>query len=179
MDSLVIIDQKFRGMIQYGTFDQKKIDSLQKLKGPEWASYVKKVNEGEIGFGNQIRDSLTHLQNKLDSIVRKSFIETIKIYGYPSFKRTKSYDTFVITLHLMGDNDMELFKPLFLAEVKRGNMPAEEYAAWFDRNNLIHGKMQLYGEYNKEFPCLEDLATSNQERRAIGLKPLRKNKCHE
>jgi hypothetical protein len=56
-------------------------------------------------------------------------------------------------------------------------MHGGDYAIWMDRYLLMEGKPQLYGEYNKAYPCVKDLNKSNKERKKLGLEPLKENRC--
>ena len=61
-----------------------------------------------------------------------------------------------------------------------GRMPPLDYAKWYDRYLLqTCGKKRLYGEYAQinKFPCVEDINLTNEARKKIGLKPIKKSVC--
>ena len=179
-DSLKIVldemgeqDQKHRWELMYGTNIQSEIDSINNLSIEDIKRIVREHN---INNKPQI-DSLWKIQEKIDLENRDKLIEIIKIYGFPSPKRTKSNTTNNILLHFLSKEDFELLNPIFLDEIKNGNMPGEIYAAWYDRILYVEGNPQLYGEYITKYPCVESLEKTNSERKKIGLKRLRKNNC--
>ena len=177
MDSISVDDQKYRLQLMLGELDKHKLDSLNKLPFNSFWDRVNKVGRKEVGFSRQISDSLWNIQNRLDSLNAIKFIEIINKYGYPSYKRTKSYTSSTISLHLIGKLYFDRLLPLFTSEQQKGNMPSDEFARWFDRNNLVSGKKQLFGEYNSKYPCVDNIIETNSERKKIGLKPLKKNNC--
>jgi hypothetical protein len=179
-DSLKIVldimgeqDQKHRWEIMYGTNIQSEIDSINSLSIEDKKRIVREHNKNN----KQQIDSLWKIQEKIDLENRDKLIEIIKIHGFPSPKRTKSNTTDYILLHFLSEEDFELLNPIFLDEIKKGNMPGEIYASWFDRILYVKGELQLYGEYLSNRPCVENLEKTNMARKKIGLKRLRKNKC--
>lgn len=177
MDSIKMDDQKYRYQLLLGELDVAKLDSLKKLSHKKFQERIINVGIKKIGFNKQTSDSLWKLQNKLDSINAIKFIEIIAKYGYPSYKRTKSYASSSLSLHLIGNLYFDKLLPIFKKELEIKNMPPNEYARWFDRNNLISKKQQLYGAYHAKYPCVESIEKTNIERKKIGLKPIKKNKC--
>ena len=179
-DSLKIVldimgeqDQKHRWEIMYGTNIQSEIDYINSLSIEDKKRIVREHNKNN----KQQIDSLLKIQEKIDLENRDKLIEIIKIHGFPSPKRTKSNTTDYILLHFLSEEDFELLNPIFLDEIKKGNMPGEIYASWFDRILYVKGELQLYGEYLSNRPCVENLEKTNMARKKIGLKRLRKNKC--
>jgi len=166
-------DQKHRWEIMYGTNIQSEIDSINSLSIEDKKRIVREHNKNN----KQQIDSLWKIQEKIDLKNRDKLIEIIKIHGFPSPKRTKSNTTDYILLHFLSEEDFELLNPIFLDEIKKGNMPGEIYASWFDRILYVKGELQLYGEYLSNRPCVENLEKTNMARKKIGLKRLRKNKC--
>lgn len=178
LDTLKGLDQKYRWQLTFWETDTKRIDSLRKLSPEEiilWTTIKKeRITPDQI----KVLDSLDKLQERLDSLNAISLLKIIEKYGYPSYKRTGSRVTTLLILHLTGEWYYQYLTPLFFVELQKGTMPPDEFARWFDRNQLMMKKKQLYGEYNNQFPCVEDLAKTNIERKKIGLKPLKKNKCN-
>lgn len=179
-DSLKIVldimgdqDQKCRWELMYGTNIQSEIDSINRLSIEDKKRIVREHQKNN----KQQIDSLWKIQEKIDLENRDKLIEIIKIHGFPSPKRTKSNTTKYILLHFLSEEDFELLNPIFLDEIKKGNMPGEIYASWFDRILHVKGELQLYGEYLSNRPCVENLEKTNIARKKIGLKRLRKNKC--
>lgn len=179
-DSLKIVldemgeqDQKHRWELMYGTNIQAEIDSINRLSIEDKKRIVREHNKNN----KQQIDSLWKIQKKIDLENRDKLIEIINTYGFPSPKRTKSNTTDYILLHFLSSEDFELLNPIFLNEIKKGNMPGEIYASWYDRIQYINGYPQLYGEYITKYPCVESLEKTNIARKRIGLKRLRKNNC--
>ncbi len=177
LDSISVSDQKYRWELMLGELNVRKLDSLKKIPKSAFWNRVQKVGRHEIGFSKFTSDSLWILQKHLDSINVERFTALIIKYGYPSYKRTGSYTSATISLHLMGENNFIKFLPIFKSELEKGNMPAGEYAQWYDRNQLIQNKKQLYGEYDVINPCVENLELTNIERKKIGLNQLNNNNC--
>jgi hypothetical protein len=170
-------DQKYRWQIMFGELDEKKIDSLKKLKLDAKLEHIHRALSYQIGFSKQVRDSLFDLQNIIDYQNKEQFIAIIKQFGYPSKKRVKSQSSSYLILHFTQPEDFDYFFPIFTSELLKGNMPPKEFASWYDRCQLFMHKKKLYGEYDNRYPCVEDLNKTNQARKNIGLKPIRKNKC--
>ncbi len=177
LDTISQIDQKYRWELAFGELDSKKIDSLKKLPHKLMMERMSQAGIGKVGFNKEIKDSIWKLQKNLDSLNSITFIELINKYGYPSYKRTKSYTSFTLALHLMGKNNFEKLLPIFSSELEKGNMPPSEYANWYDRNQIIAKKKQLYGEYDKKFPCVENIEKTNLARKKIGLRLIKRNNC--
>lgn len=176
MDSMIENDQRYRWQLTYGELDLGKIDSIQKLPNNWEIAENATYNNG--GFSIAIRDSIWGLQTKLDSLNLLTLLYIIKKYGYPSYNRVGSLTSHILIFHLVRPTQFEILLPIFKNEVKKGNLPASEYACWYDRCQLsMNGKKQLYGEYDREYPCVEDLKETNKARRKIGLYKLKENKC--
>ncbi|MGB1004604.1 MAG: hypothetical protein ACPGVC_10250 [Salibacteraceae bacterium] len=173
LDEMGKQDQQHRWEIMYGTNIQLEIDSINSLSIEDKKRIVREHHKSN----KQQIDSLWKIQATIDLENRDKLIEIIKIYGFPSPKRTKSNTTNYILLHFLSEEDFELLNPIFLDEIKKGNMPGKIYAAWYDRILYVNGKPQLYGEYITKYPCLESLEKTNSERKKIGLKKIRKNNC--
>jgi hypothetical protein len=169
-------DQKYRWQLMLGELDSIKLDSLKKLPDTVKWNRIKKVFNGEIVFKSA--DSIWKLQNKIDSINILKFVEIINKYGYPSYKRIRSSTSEYLSLHMASSKEFDLYIQIFKEQLLKGNMPPNEFATWYDRCQLSMKKKQLYGEYDKRNPCLEDLLFTNSERKKIGLKKLKSNNCN-
>ena len=155
-----------------------KIDSIERLPDTVMWMIIENANYRNGGFSKTIRDSLWDLQTKLDSLNMLTFLYIIKNYGYPSYDRVGSLGAHYLTFHLVRPQQFEILLPVLKNELKRGNLSPSEYACWYDRCQLsMEGKKQLYGEYDREYPCVEDLKETNKARRKIGLYKLTENKC--
>jgi hypothetical protein len=177
LDKMDEDDQKYRWQLMLGELDPNKIDSLKNLPSDRMLDRINNAMRYKIGFGKVIADSLLTLQNEIDSINRLRFIEIVLKFGYPSFKRTGSSASGIITIHLVSESDFNNFLTLFKSELLKGNMPATEFAAWYDRCQIFMNRKQFYGEYDQEYPCVADLNVTNNERKKIGLKRLKNNNC--
>ncbi len=120
-------------------------------------------------------DSLWVLQSKNDSVNKYLLLSIIKDYGYPSGERTGSDLTKVLTLHYTLEGDYTLLRTIFNKELKKGNMPPDEYARWVDRCMINMKKPNVYGVYGKKSFCGEELEQVNRKRKEIGLTPLEKD----
>ncbi len=177
LDTISKLDQKYRWHLTFSEPDTKKVDSIKKLPWRKIKSYQEKVFRDKTVSKRSAMDSLWKLQKRLDSLNAITFIEIIEKYGYPSYKRTRSFTTTSLTLHFLGGWYFDKLYPIFDLELKKGNMPADEFARWYDRTQLVSKKKQLYGEYDKQFPCVDNIEKTNIERKKIGLKSINKNNC--
>jgi hypothetical protein len=179
-DSLSIVldemgrqDQKHRWELMYGTNVRSEIDSINKLPIKEIGKIYR---EHTTNHQKQI-DSLLVIQSIIDAENRLKLISIINAYGFPSPKRINSVTTTYLLLHFANDEGFELLNLIFLKEIKKGNMPGQIYAEWYDRILYDKGERQLYGMYNQKFPCVENIEKTNIERKKIGLKKLKENNC--
>lgn len=170
-------DQKYRWQMMLGELDPQKLDSLKKLPLDLRIERINRAMQGQVGFNNATRDSISKLQKRLDSENELKFIEIVMKYGYPSFKRVGSTTASYLILHLTGEIEFEKYLAIFRQQLVIGNMPPTDYASWYDRCQVIMQKKQLYGEYNRQFPCVENIDSTNIERKKIGLKKIKTNKC--
>jgi hypothetical protein len=173
LDEMGEQDKKHRWELTYGTNVQSEIDSINKLPIEDRRKIIREHHKNN----KQQIDSLRKIQKKIDLENRDKLIEIINTYGFPSPKRTKSHGISTMLLHFLSEKDFELLNPIFLNEIKKGNMPGEIYASGFDRILYVKGELQLYGEYLSNRPCLENLEKTNIARKKIGLRRLRKNNC--
>lgn len=158
--------------------DQNYLDSLEKcMPKEELIKFLQSALTKGKTLPKRSIDSLMRLQSTADSINSIIIEKIVKVYGYPSKSRTGFEHMNVLLLHQLGVDNYKRFNVLFLTEIKKGNMHGGDYAMWMDRYLLIEGKPQLYGEYNKAYPCVEDLNKSNKERKKLGLEPLKENRC--
>lgn len=177
LKGMEIHDQSYRLNLQYGDLDRNRIDSIRALPLENQIHYISQIQKGLMGFNVRTRDSLNRLQDSLDKINLNLFIALITKHGYPSYKRVGTNVANLLILHFCSKSDFETLLPLFKVELIKKNISAVEYALWYDRCMIINGKKQYYGEYYKKAPCVDDLAKTNQERKKIGLKPIKKNNC--
>ena len=177
MDNIGKEDQKYRWQLMLGELDSTKLDSLKKLPDQIKFDRMRKVMKNELGFNKSTKDSIWHLQNEIDSLNNLKFLSVIDKYGYPSFKRTGSTTSSTLILHLVSESNFKNLESLFKTELNKKNLPAVEYAKWFDRCQIVMNKKQLYGEYDQQYPCVENISNTNTEREKIGLKKLKNNNC--
>ena len=177
MDNIGKEDQKYRWQLMLGELDSTKLDSLKKLPDQIKFDRMRKVMKNELGFNKSTKDSIWHLQNEIDSLNNLKFLSVIEKYGYPSFKRTGSTTSSTLILHLVSESNFKNLESLFKTELNKKNLPAVEYAKWFDRCQIVMNKKQLYGEYDQQYPCVKNIKITNIERKKIGLKKLKNNNC--
>jgi hypothetical protein len=177
LTQMIETDQKYRGQLTFGELSLAKIDSIDKLPLDIRNSIIIKTQNGQSGFNQNVRDSLSILQEKIDSLNKIKFINIIDKYGYPSYRRIGSNGSNVLSIHYTSPKDFQDLLPVFQEQLAKDNMPVREYASWYDRCQLFMGKKQLYGEYDSKYPCVENLKITNNERKKIGLKKLEENNC--
>lgn len=118
-------------------------------------------------------DSLWKLQAINDSINKVRLLDLIRRYGYPSFDRTGVKCTEEMTVHFTNERDSLELYAVFESEMKKGNMPPEEFARWYDRWRINKKQTTWYGVYGAGSPKKEELLLINKRRRAIGLPDLK------
>ena len=177
LDSMIKEDQKYRWQIAFREFDQSIIDSLKKLPHQEMFQRINSANAGLIGFNSRAKDSLQNLQDNIYSLNYFFFVDIIKEYGYPSYKRTRSYASNTLRLHYVNANQFKELSPIYRMELDKGNLSSEEFASWYDSCLIRLRKKQMYGEFEKKYPCVLNIKETNIERIKIGLKPLKENNC--
>lgn len=119
-------------------------------------------------------DSIWKLQSINDSINKIAFVNLINKYGYPSNKRIKlGANTFGILLHQTLEKDYIDLLDLFQNELQKGNMEAFYFAIWYDRCQVNMNKENKYGAYGKKDFCGKELEQINENRKQIGLAPLK------
>lgn len=179
LDKMVEIEQKYRLLLP--DFNKAQRDSIKKIPTTiEGDRQVKVIKGEEWGYNKKLNDSLWPLIHEIDSLNKQTFLLLIKKYGYPSYKRVGTTACGILTIHMMGEKDFDELLPVFQQELKKGNMTANDYANWYDRHQLFMGKKKLYGVYDPDYPCVENVKKTNKERKKIGLHKLYKeNKCRE
>lgn len=177
LEQMGMDDQRYRWQLMLAEDDPIRLDSLKKLPDEIKWNRIIRVREGLIVLDKQKNDSIEALQVHLDSINLMKFKEIIEKFGYPSKERIGSNTSSYMSLHFTGEKEFKELFPVFQIELRRKNIPSVEFAAWYDRCQKEMGKKQLYGEWDKNFPCVEDLDVTNIERIKIGLGKLKNNKC--
>jgi hypothetical protein len=177
LDKMKETDQKYRWQLMFGELNSLKVDSFKSLPDSIRLIRIKLAMNNKIGFSKKIRDSIQSIQNSFDSINKSAFIKIVKQYGFPNYKKFRSETSNWITLHFVSKTDFDTFFTLFETELHKKNMPPKIFASWYDRCQVVIGKKQFYGEYNKTYPCVENLIETNQARIKIGLKRIKINRC--
>lgn len=165
VDSAVI-----KRIIEIGIRDQEYRKLV--LSEKEWKKYLSKPKS--------YRDSIYKLEYINDSINYVEFIDILNKNGYVAYDKITILGIFL--LHHIDIDKVEYLYPLLLKEVEAGRMPPLEFAKWYDRYLLqVCKKKTLYGEYGRssKFPCVDDIDTTNEARKKIGLPPFKKSKCNE
>ena len=160
-----------------GTINTAKVDSIKKLPFSQFGKIQAEVMKQNGVLSKKTIDSLWAMQKSFDSINTESIICIIEKYGYPSSIRIGSMAMSTITLHLIDKVNFEKLYPFYQSELLKGNMPPHEFAAAYDRHQLLLGKHQLYGEYDTFNPCVDNIEVTNVERQKIGLQSLSNNNC--
>lgn len=113
-------------------------------------------------------DTLWRLQTINDSINLADFTKMTEKYGYPSLSRVGMMPV-VLLLHFTLEPNYLSLRDLFEKEQKKGNMPAWDYAVWFDRCMVNMKQPTWYGEYGRKEFTAEEKVVINANRKAIGL----------
>ncbi len=122
------------------------------------------------------QDSIWRVQSNADSINKNKLTQIIQVYGYPSRERIKGaeYST-ILVLHMTLERDFNDLQEIFGKQLEIGNMPAKDYALWYDRCRINQKLETYYGEYGRKSYCDEELLEINKRRVEIGLLKLEKS----
>lgn len=173
-------DQHFRWMLTFGELDEGRVEAYKKMDLEKQTERMVLVRKGVSGISAAQRDSLTRLQEQLDSINFEKLSTLILQFGCPA-GYFDVRDISVVWMHnTRRINDAML--AFLLTEVKEDCMPAQEYAMIYDRVQLDKKLPERYfviehydtvtGTYSIGKPA--DINATNQARREIGLKKLTK-----
>lgn len=149
IDSMCMMDQKYRGDQNYYILHQKEqntIDSLNMLE-------LTKIFE-EFGYPSEKLIGGFNIDNKHVSIE-------------------------LILLHSPDSLRLNYLIPKLQAYVTQGHCPPQTLAVVVDQYNLYHGVNQIYGVYtdDKQNPIkIADVSTADSMRNLIGLPSLREKK---
>lgn len=179
LKQIMVKNQQYRGLIQWGTFRQEKVDSIQSLSVEAMRAYLL---EPEFELTPDEEDSLRVLQNQLDKENTLQLMDLVKKYGWLSQEKL---DLPFSPSRLLFNTPVEQFEDLrvlLLKEVKEKRMPGLDFAKFVDNLLLKQDLKQLYGTINPldrqtgriTDPLIDDLAATNAARQEIGLKNLEK-----
>ena len=179
IEAIVVLDQKYRWMIQLGEMDETKLDALKQLPAQGKYKRMQYVMADKIGISHAQRDSLGYLQSLIDTVNFHKISGIIRKFGYPK-KYVETYKVSTVLLHNSGLIDKH-FLDILLQEVQSGNMSASEYAMVYDDVQVINKLPQLYDVSDLSLITKKltgggrqmDLAATNKARKAIGLKKLK------
>lgn len=173
-------DQRYRWMCQFGTLDQREVDSFKSLDDASKFKRMAQAGGNKVGISKYQKDSLGILQDKLDSLNFVKVMGIIYKYGYPRNENDRNRLS-VIVMH----NDSRI-DTAFLSTVKQevfsGRLPAIDYAIWYDRFRSVRHLPKLYyiaDEYNEAHNSFaqekpKNVEETNEAREEIGLKKLGK-----
>jgi hypothetical protein len=181
--------QEYRLQILYGTTDKNEIIKYSESKDVN--RRIHDVIANGKGLDKKIIDSFNNLIKTIDSI---NFIKIITIYekyGYLNEeiigekkiitnlgRQLYAKDIFhIFILEYTSKNEFLILYSILKRELEKKNIERIEFAEWYDKSMLMQNKKQLYGIFIANFPCVENLEITNQEREKIGLKKLTKNNC--
>lgn len=171
-------------------YSQKLVDDSVFLRLDRM--YLRDQNQRQIMLGEKKwkafknlpqaeQDSIWKIIKESDSVNWVEFLDILKNYGYISKGPNGKPTIFgTILLHNIKEKRIKEIDSILLHEIKMGRMPPLDYAKWYDRYLLqTCGKKRLYGEYAQinKFPCVEDINLTNEARKKIGLKPIKKSVC--
>lgn len=164
IDTLLINDQRYRWMSQFGTTDLRELDSFRGLTTGAQLDRMRDVVARKVGLPQAVFDSLWALQDKLDELNFAVISALIKEKGFPK-GRSLSYRVATLLQHSAQRIDPQ-FMMLLFAEFKAGHLPPMEYAVIYDNVQLAHNKPAIY--------CVDgrkpvDTTATNIARQEIGL----------
>jgi hypothetical protein len=135
LDSLYVLDQKYRNVLFITNFQEKR-DSLASVF--------------DIPVDN-LQDSLIKLMMRADSSNIKRIDEIIAQYGYPGKTRVgtpTNESTWYIIQH---SPKIDTYLPIIKKAAQKKELPYELYAKMLDRSLMQNGKEQVYGTQGKGF----------------------------
>lgn len=83
LDKLIYSDQQYRWMISFGELDEQKIAEFRKMTGDEILERMIAARSNKIGISKFKKDSLTKIQEEIDSSNFSTLIGLIYNFGYP------------------------------------------------------------------------------------------------
>ena len=173
-------DQLNRSYVSLGTFDQKLIDSTKELTTQEYISFMQS-HKSEL-TKKQV-DSLWNIQNKIDLKNTNRIYEITKEYGWLSETKLDSVIDPMLFLFHTPKETIEKMQTLLFEEVQAKRMEPNKFAMYVDNmRKKAYGKNQLYGtgdEFDTKTnsivpPFIENIDSTNIERKKIGLSELKK-----
>ncbi|RFZ94436.1 hypothetical protein D0C36_02475 [Mucilaginibacter conchicola] len=129
LDSLYILDQKYRAMMSV-KLDSAKIDSIKKSLN---------LNEGD--FFSQINK----IANKTDSSNVKRVEEIIAQYGYPGSSLVDTPTNQAAFFVLQHSTVIDKYLPVIEKAAKDKELPFRLYAMMKDRSLMYNKKEQIWG----------------------------------
>ncbi|MBC7553936.1 MAG: hypothetical protein H7257_08155 [Taibaiella sp.] len=172
-------DQKYRWMMMLGELDEQKIMDFRNGDQNLMNLRITDVMKNKTGLSQWQKDSIGHLQDKIDSLNFLTLSGIINRYGFPQC--VKAWKVSTILLHasptLMNDD----FFKMLMEEVKNGNLPGYEYAAMYDKMRTAKKLPELY-YVNEHFDQATktshiltpiDINATNIARKEIGLKKIK------
>jgi peroxiredoxin len=161
LDSIAVLDQKYRKLMQAKTMDERK--QLGEKMGLTEAEY-----SGDLG----------KMQSILDSVNMIFIEEYFQKKGYPG-KSVVGEGTNLVAWNVLQHNPdrINLYLPLIKKAAEAGEIPKTSYAMMQDRYLMMHEKPQLYGTQGMTYDDergsfiwpIEDPETVNQRRAAAGF----------
>ena len=178
--SIIFIFSAVNSYSQIDSVLSKKIDSLVKID-QKWRGLVRKINNKEVDSisletafeNNRITDSLNYLQLKL-------IFKANGYLGYNKVGKISSHNFWLLIQHM---DKFPCFQDSVLSKMKieaeKGNASAADYAYLFDRVKVNTGKLQIYGTQmilNKDASSYEpkpliEPEKLDERRNSVGLPP--------
>lgn len=170
LDSIEVVDQRYRLMFVGGPAMQPRLDSLVRAAGvpPEKAT-----------------DYLAKRMIESDSVNIKRINQVIKQYGYPGKTLVGSPTNEVALLVIQHSSRIPQYLPLIKRMAEQGEVPFSLYGRMLDRHLMQQGKPQLYGTQGRSLNVpnaatgkmeqvsfiwpIEDAARVNERRKKAGF----------
>lgn len=181
---MALTDQRVRYMESYGTFSPCVADSLRLvMQDLPIDAYIEKNRALRAEAAERTtpaeQTAMRRIAADTDAVIFRRLREIIVAYGWPSEERV-GIDVSPVVFLLHAAHEMDAMRPLLLAEVRAGRMPARDFATAMDKARKVRGDLQLYGtgdEYDPETktvqpPRIASIEATDAARREIGLSPL-------
>ncbi|MDF7812939.1 DUF6624 domain-containing protein [Hymenobacter sp. YC55] len=170
LDSIEVVDQRYRLLFVGGPAMKPRLDSLVRAAGvpPEQAT-----------------DYLAKRMIESDSVNIKRINQIIKQYGYPGKTLVGSPTNEVALLVIQHSSRIPQYLPLIKRMAEQGEVPFSLYGRMLDRHLMQQGKPQLYGTQGRSLNVpnaatgkmeqvsfiwpIEDAAHVNERRKKAGF----------
>ena len=143
IDSILILDQKYRPQLSVCEFNAQKLDSLLSLPLHVQTEHSKKVKNSSYPCDQDKLDSLWNRQQLIDSLNSIELEKIIRKYGYPGKKLIGEHKADILLRHVPISWEEKMY-PILLEQYKKGNIRGITVANMRDRYLKFRGEPPLY-----------------------------------